>query len=45
MVFTLEPGVYLEGRFGVRHEDVFLVREEGEAECLSGRRAGSAWDP
>ncbi|PMD34204.1 Creatinase/aminopeptidase [Hyaloscypha variabilis F] len=45
MVFTLEPGVYLEGRFGVRHEDVFLVREGGEAECLSGRRAGGAWDP
>lgn len=28
-VITLEPGVYIKGRFGVRHEDVFLVRESG----------------
>jgi Xaa-Pro aminopeptidase len=26
-VITLEPGVYVKGRFGVRHEDVFLVWE------------------
>jgi len=26
-VITLEPGVYVKGRFGVRHEDVFLVKE------------------
>jgi len=28
-VITLEPGVYIKGRFGVRHEDVFLVGEGG----------------
>lgn len=30
MVFTSEPGVYLVGEFGVRHEDVLLVGGEGE---------------
>jgi Xaa-Pro aminopeptidase len=30
-VITLEPGVYVKGRFGVRHEDVFLV---GENSCV-----------
>ena len=28
-VFTIEPGAYLPGRFGVRHEDVWIVGEEG----------------
>ena len=44
MVFTSEPGVYLTGVFGVRHEDVFVVRRGG-GELLSGRRARGAWDP
>ncbi|MEM4652620.1 MAG: Xaa-Pro peptidase family protein [Candidatus Nezhaarchaeales archaeon] len=30
-VVTLEPAVYFRGRFGVRHEDVFLVSDGG---CL-----------
>jgi Xaa-Pro aminopeptidase len=29
MAFTIEPGVYFEGRFGVRVEDVFLVTDDG----------------
>ncbi|KAI3328839.1 peptidase M24, structural domain-containing protein [Ustulina deusta] len=45
MIFTNEPGIYLEGKFGVRHEDVYLVRQNGEAELLSGQRATSPYDP
>ncbi len=33
MVFTIEPGIYLEGRFGVRIEDMVCVRSDG-AEVL-----------
>lgn len=29
MVFTLEPGVYLDGEYGVRHEETVLLAEEG----------------
>lgn len=45
MTFTNEPGIYLEGKFGVRHEDIYLVTETGEAELLSGRRARGLRDP
>lgn len=45
MTFTNEPGIYLENRFGVRHEDIYLVTEAGEAELLSGRRARGPYDP
>ncbi|KAF7881769.1 uncharacterized protein EAF02_006457 [Botrytis sinoallii] len=45
MAFTLEPGIYLEEKFGVRHEDVFVVRENGEADILTGSRAKGPWDP
>jgi Xaa-Pro aminopeptidase len=45
MVFTAEPGVYVLNEFGVRHEDVMLVMEDGEAEILSGRFATSPWRP
>lgn len=44
-MFTLEPGVYLRDKFGVRHEDVFLVKENDEAGSLSGKRAVDPWIP
>jgi len=35
MVFTVEPGIYLPGRFGVRLEDMVLVTQRG-ASLISG---------
>jgi len=35
MVFTVEPGIYLPNKFGIRIEDMILVTQEGN-EVLSG---------
>ncbi|MEX3010140.1 M24 family metallopeptidase [Hoeflea sp. TYP-13] len=35
MVFSIEPGIYLPGRFGIRLEDIVILRENGP-EILSG---------
>ncbi|KZF21063.1 Creatinase/aminopeptidase [Xylona heveae TC161] len=34
MTFTSEPGIYLVDKFGVRHEDVFLVPEASVSEAF-----------
>ncbi|KKB08554.1 peptidase M24 [Devosia geojensis] len=34
MVFSIEPGIYLSGRFGVRLEEIVIIRN-GRAEVLS----------
>lgn len=34
MVFSIEPGIYLPGRFGIRLEDIVILRADG-AEILS----------
>ncbi|KAF9116269.1 hypothetical protein BGX27_003862 [Mortierella sp. AM989] len=44
MVFTNEPGIYVEGQYGIRLEDVVLVTETGY-EILSGDLAESAYKP
>ena len=41
MVFSVEPGIYLEGRFGVRIEDLVVVTEDG-AERLN--ESSRVWD-
>ncbi|KAH0136385.1 Creatinase/aminopeptidase, partial [Aureobasidium melanogenum] len=45
MTFTAEPGIYLENKFGVRHEDIYLVKENGPAVVISGKRAVSPYEP
>lgn len=45
MVFTNEPGIYLEGKFGVRHEDIFLIKEGGTTDLLTGQRAKGLYEP
>ncbi len=34
MVFSIEPGIYLPGQFGLRLEEIVILREDG-AEILS----------
>ncbi len=43
MCFTNEPGIYLYGEMGIRHEDVMVVTEDG-AENV-GRWSGTPEDP
>ena len=37
MVFSIEPGIYLAGRFGLRLEEIVILRD-GKAEVLSGMK-------
>jgi Xaa-Pro aminopeptidase len=36
MVFSVEPGVYLPGKFGIRVEDIVVVRRDGVCRRLTG---------
>ena len=44
MTFTDEPGIYVEGELGVRHEDPLLVTEDG-CERLTPAWSGSPEEP
>ena len=35
MAFSIEPGIYLPGEFGVRIEDIVLINSHGEKEILN----------
>ncbi len=35
MVFTIEPGIYIPGKFGVRIEDMVMVTHDGKIKVLS----------
>lgn len=41
MIFSIEPGVYLEGEFGVRIEDLVLVTEDG---CEVLNKVNKKWE-
>ena len=36
MVFSVEPGVYLPGEWGIRIEDIVAISPAGECRCLTG---------
>ena len=42
MVFSVEPGVYIEGAFGIRIEDLVAVTREG---CRRLNRSPRTWKP
>jgi Xaa-Pro aminopeptidase len=35
MSFSIEPGIYLPGRFGVRIEDIAIITDNGRSEGLN----------
>ncbi|RDX56599.1 peptidase M24 [Lentinus brumalis] len=46
--FSNEPGIYIEGKVGVRLEDCFYIDDDGDAKYLTegvGGQASSPWSP
>ncbi|KIJ60667.1 hypothetical protein HYDPIDRAFT_138923 [Hydnomerulius pinastri MD-312] len=43
--FSNEPGVYIEGKVGIRLEDCFYIDEDGDAVYLTAGVGGQAIDP
>ncbi|CDO72871.1 hypothetical protein BN946_scf185002.g56 [Trametes cinnabarina] len=46
--FSDEPGIYIEGKVGVRLEDCFYINDDGDGRYLTagvGGPAASPWDP
>ena len=35
MAFSIEPGIYVSGKVGMRIEDIFIINEKGEGEPLN----------
>src|SRR5439155_11843370 len=42
MAFSIEPGIYLPGRFGARIEDIAIIGDDGVAEPLNNANHGLA---
>ena len=38
MVITVEPGVYLEGDFGLRIEDLLVVQKDGYRDLTASKK-------
>lgn len=43
--FSNEPGVYIEGKVGIRLEDCFYINQDGDAVYLTAGVGGQALDP
>ncbi|KAG0174219.1 hypothetical protein DFQ28_000013 [Apophysomyces sp. BC1034] len=43
MTFTVEPGIYIPRRFGIRLEDVVVVNQQGKLELLTAGLARNPW--
>ncbi|KAL9549696.1 hypothetical protein MBANPS3_005075 [Mucor bainieri] len=43
MTFSVEPGIYVTNEFGIRLEDIVVVREDGKLELLTRGLAQNPW--